>query len=116
MDKYTLYCTEPQACKALELGAPIERFDVSSIEGRSIYNYPTAEQMIGWLEEQDIFININHIRAGYGSWIKTISTNENISENLGYVPTRKEAMLNAIDRSLEYLITRNNHGEIKSII
>lgn len=97
MNKYTIYCTESQTRRAMELGAPIE------YQLQGIFKVPTSEQMISWLEGRDIFININHIGAGYGSWVKTISTNENIGKNLGYVTTRKEATHAAIDAALEYL-------------
>ena len=109
---YTIYCTEEQTKKALELGVPLFRLygtgcsdyiDMIIISETEAYTIPTAEQLIGWLEEQDIFINVNHISAGYGSWLKTISKNEYISENLGYTKSRKEATLAAIDAALDYL-------------
>lgn len=121
MNRFTIYCTPELTKKALELGAHIERghegsryfnigvptfYDENDEVCRvknSIIFIPTAEQMIGWLEEQDIFVSINHIREGYSSWLKTISDNKNISENLGYVSSRKEATFAAIDAALEYL-------------
>lgn len=119
ISNYTIYCTEKQTRKARELGAPIE---VKTIEdapkewyGKAYFTgmatcakFPTADQMIEWLDGQDVFVNINHISAGYSSWLKTISTNENISENLGYVSTRKEAILAAIDAALDYLSNNKN--------
>lgn len=111
---YTVYCTTEQTKKAFELGAPIEILPnyieyrifplVKCKDGNERPCFlPTAEQMIGWLEEQDIFININHTSSGYSSWLKTINKNKYISENLGYVSTHKEATIAAIDAALEYL-------------
>lgn len=60
MDKYTIYCTEEQTKKAIELGAPISFNKVGeglpshhlvSREKRGYYEIPTAEQMIGFILE-----------------------------------------------------------------
>ena len=61
MDKYTIYCTEEQTRKALELGAPIEvDFQFNSktvIINNKAYIVPTAEQMMGWLrKEKGLFV------------------------------------------------------------
>lgn len=67
MNRYTIYCTEEQAKKALELGAPIETIRLQTGENPPIdsiyisqqfehYYIPTAEQMLGWLEEQGIIL------------------------------------------------------------
>lgn len=113
MDKFTIYCTEEQTKKALELGAPIttrnDRFDerVSPIckEGEQwLYAIiPTAEQMLGWLEEQGILIDIDT------EWNKSVLVYvwdcENKSPiNNVFHGSRKEATLAAIDAALEYLI------------
>lgn len=44
MEEYTIYCTEEQTKRALELGAPIKMF----LDGM---DNPTAEQMIGFILE-----------------------------------------------------------------
>lgn len=57
---YTIYCTPEQTKKALELGVPIEKKEIQVCDNAKnffwhddfYYNYPTAEEMIGWLEEQ----------------------------------------------------------------
>lgn len=104
MNRYTIYCTEEQTRKALELGAPILAdtheikftdlngvpFDVDRIV------IPTAEEMIGWLNEQGIatdvvFIPETKTYKAYCKYKCYISTN------------RKEATLAAIDKALEYL-------------
>ena len=104
MDKFAIHCTEEQTKKALELGAPIttsnDRFDehVSPIckEGEQwLYAIiPTAEEMIGWLEEQGILVGINH--CDYEIEVGTF-----------FIHCRKkgrvEATLAAIDAALEYL-------------
>lgn len=50
MNEYTIYCTQEQTLKAIELGA--------SIEGIFI---PTAEQMLGWLRSQGMKFYFNDI-------------------------------------------------------
>ena len=63
MNKYTIYCTEEQTRKAVELGAPIELYYGGEYESELIdgirYITPTAEEMIGWLEEQGDILNID---------------------------------------------------------
>lgn len=105
MNRYTIYCTPEQTRKALELGAPIERDGFEDrpyvyIDGA--YLIPTAEQMIGWLEEQESFSNIcirktmggNHSSACYCNGETLLSK---------VFSSRKEATLAAIDAALEYL-------------
>lgn len=114
MSDYTCYCTPEQTKKALELGAPIQFASINDIRlGRYIevegnneaYEIPTAEQMIGWLEEREIKI----------TFILTSAYGPNGLTN-GYTPvvnfkwncetcytSRKEATLVAIDAALEYL-------------
>lgn len=56
---YTIYCTPEQTKKALELGVPIEKKEIQVCDNAKhffwhddfYYNYPTIEQMIGFLEE-----------------------------------------------------------------
>lgn len=109
MNKYTLYCTHEQTKKALGLGAPIERDGYEDrpyvyIDGA--YLIPTAEQMIGWLEEKGIQISImfcykvSSLRWNYDLDNTNIILFEHNS--IGY-PSRKEAVLAAIDASLEHL-------------
>lgn len=115
MNRYKIPCTEEQTKKALELGAPIllvpeefyteeEHFRME-IEGENAsVILPTAEEMIGWLREMDIFINIIHIDSGYSSWTKTIKENETLVDgNLVFLNTYEESVLSAIDEALEYL-------------
>lgn len=130
MDKYTIYCTEEQTKKALELGAPIEKVGISQRDpSRPVYytddpkeNWesdayycPTAEQMIRWLEEQGIFIEVSpsfnedgthlfiyHIGSDIDSWID--SELKHIAGELLTYPSRKEATIAAIDAALDYLI------------
>ena len=60
---YSIYCTEEQTKKVLELGAPINlRWLYEGIQFRKEVNIeyghyaeiPTAEEMVGWLEEQGV--------------------------------------------------------------
>ena len=124
MERYTIYCTEEQTKKALKLGAPIER----GHKGRKYFNIevptffgenhdicyvifiPTAEQMLEWLEEQKISIDITMAskRTAYYTLSK-LTDNGMIfitgrSEN-NYA-SRKKATLAAIDAALDYLIEK----------
>ena len=114
MEQYTIYCTKGQTNKALELGAPIEvdfQFNYKTvIINKKAYIVPTAEQMIGWLEEQGIGITITKVMSGdlfqYMAHVTDIQF-----RYLGMYGTfynsRQEATLAAIDAALEYL-SKNN--------
>lgn len=124
MERYTIYCTEEQVKKALKLGALIEvetilasdyetsrdnKVHVSEHLAKSApyQEYaiiPTAEQMIGWLEEQ--YFNEIHVEQNARktwSYIMYDKKDNCIDEQYGYT-TRKEATLAAIDVALDYLI------------
>ena len=119
MDEYTIFCTTEQTRKAFELGAPIyyelechinletlEREPYPDVkvneDGEPILKTPTAEQMIGWLEEQ--IDNINLIKITNGKWLYMFyPTNSSSHETKSGYPTRKEATLAAINAALEYL-------------
>lgn len=99
MERYIIQCTEEQIKKALELGAPIE-------DDGSFLSLPTAEEMLGWLEEQ--YFNEIHVEQNARktwSYIMYDKKDNCIDEQYGYT-TRKEATLAAIDAALEYL-TKN---------
>lgn len=119
MEQYTIYCTESQTRKALELGAPIEleseyyhptendfKLD-NPIPCKSFtrgYHYakcPTAEQMIGWLEEQCVYEL--SIYKSIWTWGWTILFKDEYRINGHEFKSRKEATLAAIDAALEYL-------------
>lgn len=103
---YTITCTEEQTKKALNLGAPIEYKKFK-------YHYrgllcekdeliiPTAEQMIGWLEEQEGFSNICVLKTMEGNYYGRCYCNGNTLLHQIF-PSRKEATLAAIDAALEY--------------
>lgn len=69
---------------------------------REVFSYcPTAEQMIGWLEEQEEILGICIIRD-YG-WFYQISI-KNAPRNFSATfHSRREATIAAIDAALEYL-------------
>lgn len=113
MNRYICYCTEEQTKMALELGAPLREvfYDVQSPEIAKQYNLliidfklyciPTAEQMIGWLEEQEeISVDILYVFGWtFNIWYFTL-----LHVHSGNVyDTRKEATLAAIDDALKYL-------------
>lgn len=99
MDRYIIYCTETQIKKAIELEAPIEYTQERLIDSCFKPVIPTAEQMIGWLEEQEILIDVE-MRTGITYvydrlnkvFIKSIK-----------IPSRPEAIRAAIDVALNYL-------------
>lgn len=117
MNKYTIYCTTKQTEKAFKLGAHVEedcstlRHDASRttyINDR-YYSYPTAEQMLGWLEERDI---IEEIEVGIyedDKWTYMVHLKNNPARvNHTLYNSRKEATLAAIDAALEYLSNNKN--------
>lgn len=106
INRYTLFCTEAQTRKALELGAPLFKYtsipnfaEVIEISTSEYYEIPTAEQLIGWLEEQEgVDFSLKKYEYYYHSYIN--------EKYIGNFKTRKEATLAAIDAALEYL-TKN---------
>lgn len=119
MDNYAIYCTQEQAMKALELGAPIIQSPEWELDnnlklkkGKHItLVIPTAEQMIGWLEEQkNITIEISR-QYGINKYCYYVFDNygndiENIESKIRF-SSRKEATISAIDAAIEYLVTNN---------
>lgn len=107
ISEYNIYCTSEQTKKALELGAPIDICNerITNIPPRvwiedrhEWYKLPTAEQMIGWLEEQGIMFDIIqcvYVNVWKDSEVRCIDRTEKYS--------RKESTLAAIDAALEYL-------------
>lgn len=74
-------------------------------EGYHAASCPTAEQMLGWLEEQkdieEIFVQKNR---AFHSWACLVISNEDkiiFSNNI--YRSRKESTIAAIDAALEYL-------------
>lgn len=117
MNRYIIPCTEEQTKKALELGAPITILP-NYIEYRIFplvecedgnerpYIFPTAEQMLGWLEEQGILIEFSRLFGLYAYRLMEIhgSGEKNLHlQNQNY-QSYKEAILAAIDVALDYLI------------
>ena len=121
---YTIYCTKEQTKKALELGAPIEKKEIQLCDNARFffwykgvyYNYTTAEQLIGWLEDQEPIKEIaiyRYERLARRYWCYDIFdkkgysllTDEECFPNHGEgYSSRKEATLAAIDAALDYLI------------
>lgn len=112
MERYTIYCTEAQTRKALELGAPIEYGKYYQInaeilhkgkDGRyELYSIPTAEQVIGWLEEQEDIDDIL-VAKSITTWYYDVCLTTAKSIRASKFNSRKEATLAAIDAALEYL-------------
>lgn len=115
MNRYQIFCTPEQTKKALELGAPIKAATftrpgdgkkVVEIGEYNLYSIPTAEQMIGWIEEQGSITDIGiYLVFQWGYYI--YNGKYCIKNNNGKYLTRKEATLAAIDAALEYLSNNN---------
>lgn len=123
MDRYTVYCTEEQTMKALELGAPIkinswppingEKFmwlsppkDAIAWDNSTNCLIPTAEQMLGWLrEEHNIHISI-FSSIWKGEEIKYHYAIVQIGKTpIGeFYTTYSEAILTSIDKAFNYFI------------
>lgn len=107
MEQYTIYCTEEQTKKAMELGAPIElEGEIYYPNGAAYPKRPTSEQMIGWLEECEEIDEIVLMKSE-DNWAYIVFTglrpNIEMVWHASYL-TRKEATLAAIDVALDYLI------------
>lgn len=118
MSDYSLFCTEEQTRRALELGAPIDnsssQFDSDCTDNIELLSnglyaiIPTAEQMIGWIESIStiqIHIEKQMLESGtqYRIWVREeCKPFSNIIKMFSY-SSRPEAALAAIDAALEYL-------------
>lgn len=108
---YTIHCTVSQTRKALELGAPIEPQTPSTLIdtlcafcGDGMYIIPTAEQLIGWLEEQEDISEFDIAIWEKPMWAFRVHLIDKPSINgMHLFTSRKEATLAAIDAALEYL-------------
>lgn len=113
MNRYTIYCTEEQTKKALELGAPIlvtpeefyetlPHFNMNICGENASVVLPTAEEMINWLEVQGVLVDVE-MRTGIAYvydrknkvYVKTIN-----------IHSRNEGTFVAIDVALDYLIEK----------
>lgn len=119
---YSIYCSEEQTRKALELGAPIittskeasmffcaahpKTFISKGVKNSNkefTCAMPTAEQMISWLEEQkETSFDVYEI---YNGWTYNIIYGHSDANAVSVIhyDSRKEATLAAIDAALEYL-------------
>lgn len=120
MDRYTIHCTEEQTQKAIELGAPTEleseyynptendfklENPIACSSFTNGYHYakcPTADQMVGWLDEQGVFIEVGKsFVANYQSVVHNTQSTIFYDE---YLTSREEATMVAIDTALDYLL------------
>lgn len=118
MNRYTIHCTQEQTKKALELGAQIKRFRRSILAAKDYELYkteldwfyiPTAEQMIGWLEEHaeiDEVAVFKIFQTGKTVWAFDLygKDRDYLCESDGLFSSRLSATLTAIDAALDYLI------------
>lgn len=111
MYQYTIYCTEEQTKKALELSAPIEVSQrIEKVVNRKYFSdlsdftftiIPTAEQMLGWLEVQGFHFDFEYMTM---TCCMVQYNHEYINNPI--CGTRKEATLAGIDAALEYLTNK----------
>lgn len=105
MNQYTIYCTEEQTKKALELGAPITHNGLDNTP----LKIPTAEQMLGWLEAETTIDRVN-VSKGIDDkfhWGVYLSY-KMINGSFEGCKTRKEATIAAINSALEYLTNQKS--------
>lgn len=112
MNKYTIYCTREQTKKALELGAPIEPQTSSTLIDTLCafcddgwYIIPTAEQMLGWLRKNKLYIEVmmndTDTERHFDGFVFISTTDEALLPTIK--ETYEDALLSAIDNALEYL-------------
>lgn len=117
MEKYTLYCNEEQTRKAFELGAPIEvSHRIESVVNRKYFGdlsnftftiIPTAEQLIGWMEDNGINEITIQRTSPFNTWGMSIDFDgESPMETHDAYFSRKEATNAAIDVALKYLMSK----------
>lgn len=116
MIRYSIALTDEQTRRAYRLGAPIELYCTSELtfhlpklvcnDGiERHFTNPTAEMMIGWLEEQGIALDIHtyfEVENGKIHHYQFTVTDSTMIFN-GEYNSRKEATLAAIDAALNYL-------------
>lgn len=106
MTRYTLPCTEEQTRKSLELGAPIEKICFALTDAWQ-NKIPTAEEMIGWLEEQGVYVEtkVNQRTDGVTNFVYNVicGSYSSLNNEVIFFDTRKEATLAAIDAALVYV-------------
>lgn len=123
MDRYTIYCTKEQTKKAFELGAPIvtlpnyeelNGFPFVRCKNGNGYpcQIPTAEQMIGWLEDMGISVKavcFSWCNENKPTWqVHAYQKSTNFWDEIAFGHSRsyREATLAAIDAALDYLANR----------
>lgn len=111
MNRYTIYCTEAQTKKAVELSAPVEICNerIINIPPRVYiknkhewYKLPTAEQMLLWLEENNIHVCIMTHDLGTCGFCYDFEINDFLYPEI-VKKSRREATIAAIDAALEFL-------------
>lgn len=114
MEQYTIYCSPEQTKKAFELGAPIVLLpNYEEYKGFPFVRHtngneypcviPTAEQMIGWIEQQGMFIQVMKPYNNADLWLYYVRP---VDAHRADFNTRKEATLAAIDAALDYLMKK----------
>jgi len=115
MERFSKYCTLEQTKRAYKLGAPIKQetelhsyrepwseFEEYYVKETGKLIKPTTQQMIGWLESNNIQFIINPYLEGY--IIKLIVNYDYDNPyKIFDLDTKYDAELAAIDNALEYL-------------
>lgn len=123
MNEFTIYCTQEQTRKALELGAPIEleseyynptendfklENPIACSSFTNGYHYakcPTAEQMIGWLATKGVFVGVawDYFTKKWESYVCA----ERKKIDCDSDDIREDATHCALNEALNYLIQNN---------
>lgn len=111
MNIYSIFCTEEQIKKALKLGAPIETYKPIIINSKAGGSFTTptietvtAEQMIGWLEQNPRISDFDIYRSGSTYWAFFVTKFCGLIKSKKKYFSRKEATLAAIDEALDFLV------------
>lgn len=111
MKKYTILCTPEQTMLALKLGAPVMALKPGApikaiVDFRNILHIPTAEQLIGWLEDKTNITEVFVTEVSEG-WYYVVEYKVGKTHDAivypNYYDNRKEATIAAIDAALKYL-------------
>lgn len=125
INDYTIYCTRNQTKKAFKLGAELMTFGYPDLGSKEeavlklnrqvvlsrkddnsiiVGQIPTAEEMIGWLEDFDCIKEITICKTGMWIWGK----NHTLIDSGSSYSSRRESSHAAIDAALDYLIHYKN--------
>lgn len=114
INNYTIPCTPEQTRKARELGAPLNSCyhnddfqNTIKIGSLHYVEIPTAEQMMGWLRTKGFGFGITEY-IDHVFWRVANDQDKKWYRSDDTLKDPKDAVLAAIDATLEYLIEKKN--------